>query len=188
VTKILIAGDSFACDWGNDTEWWKLLDYSITNVAQAGASEYKIIKSLINIDNYDLAIVFHTSPSRIYTTNNIKHTLNKLHRDSCYVIGDILADNSRLADAMRLYVKYFYDEEYINYTHRLMLADVIRLTSTIPTIHASGFDYTNIYTFDCFIPANDLFTHHGGNSCHLNNQGNVLLADRINKQIMDIIR
>jgi hypothetical protein len=187
VAKILVAGDSFACDWNNTTEWWKLLDHDITNVAKAGVSEYKIVKSLINLDDYDLAIILHTSPSRIYTTNNRKHTLSKLHRDSCYVIGDILADNSNISEAMHLYIKYFYNEEYVNYTHRLILKDIIRITTNIPTIHSSGFDYTNIYSFDTFVPANDLFNSYRGDSCHLNVAGNIQLASRMNKQINNML-
>ena len=52
--KILIAGDSFAADWkikhsGNG--WVNMLsnDYDVTNIAQAGASEYKIYQQLIRL-------------------------------------------------------------------------------------------------------------------------------------------
>ena len=45
--KILIAGDSFAADWTvkyKGEGWVNTLckDYDVTNVAQAGVSEYKI--------------------------------------------------------------------------------------------------------------------------------------------------
>ena len=42
--KLLVAGDSFVAEWPGDEGWVKLLanDYDVTNVAQAGVSEYKI--------------------------------------------------------------------------------------------------------------------------------------------------
>ena len=53
--KLLIAGDSFAADWSkkykNACGWVNTLceDYDVTNVAQAGASEYKIYNQLKKI-------------------------------------------------------------------------------------------------------------------------------------------
>ena len=46
--RILIAGDSFAAEWPGNNGWVKLLSqkFSVTNVAQAGVGEYKILKQL----------------------------------------------------------------------------------------------------------------------------------------------
>jgi hypothetical protein len=58
--KLLICGDSFAADWTvkvKEKGWVNLLaqDYKVTNLAQAGCSEYKILKQLqsVNLDKFD---------------------------------------------------------------------------------------------------------------------------------------
>ena len=63
--KILILGDSFATDWTSKYPqgkgWPNLLaeKFDVTNLAQAGISEYKIlkqIKSVSNLEKFDLKI------------------------------------------------------------------------------------------------------------------------------------
>ena len=49
MSNILICGDSFAADWTkkyDGTGWVNMLtkDHTITNIAEAGVSEYKIYK------------------------------------------------------------------------------------------------------------------------------------------------
>ena len=49
MSKILICGDSFAADWSKKYEgkgWVNMIenDHVITNIAEAGVSEYKIYK------------------------------------------------------------------------------------------------------------------------------------------------
>ena len=48
--KLLVAGDSFAAEWPGNSGWVKLLaqEHPVTNVAQAGVSEYKILKQVQN--------------------------------------------------------------------------------------------------------------------------------------------
>ena len=54
--KILIVGDSFAADWSIKHKecngWVNMLcdDFFVTNIAQAGVSEYKIYKQLLSQD------------------------------------------------------------------------------------------------------------------------------------------
>ena len=56
--KLLLAGDSFAAEWPGENVWPKLLakQHDVTNVAQAGVSEYKILKQLHNAElkDYDV--------------------------------------------------------------------------------------------------------------------------------------
>ena len=54
-------------EWPGENGWSKLAkQHDVTNVAQAGVSEYKILKQLHNAElkDYDAIIVSHTSPSR----------------------------------------------------------------------------------------------------------------------------
>jgi hypothetical protein len=51
--RLLITGDSFAANWQikyNGVGWVNLLenDFEVKNIAQAGVSEYKIMKQLEN--------------------------------------------------------------------------------------------------------------------------------------------
>jgi hypothetical protein len=187
--KVLIAGDSFASNWNTGLEWWRQLPYDLTNVAQAGASEYKILKSLKSVQEYDAAIVFHTSPIRLYSANgNLLHTDSLTHRDSCYVINDVLSKRGPIKRAMENYVKYFYNEEFVNYIHTKICEDIVKNTRLIPTIHASGFDYSDIFEFDNFVSANDLFETYRGNTCHLTADGNRYLAERIYKKLTNLLQ
>lgn len=186
--KVLVAGDSFASDWHTGSEWWHQLPFDVTNVAQAGASEYKILKSLTSLEQYDAIVVFHTSPTRVYAANgNLLHTNSPTHRDSCYVINDVLSKRGPLKTAMINYVKYFYNDEFVNYTHTKICNDIVNKTSNIPTVHASGFDYLNIYEFENFVSATDLFETYRGNICHLTTDRNRYLADRIYNKLMSLL-
>ena len=86
--RILIIGDSFACSQTsnkNNIGWPELLknDYEITNLAQAGASEYKIYKQLksVNIEEFDNIIICHTSFFRIPIENHPIYLNNELHKN-----------------------------------------------------------------------------------------------------------
>ncbi len=88
--RIVLAGDSFGCEWPTGEGWPLMLakNHAVNNIAQAGVGEYKILKQLWNlsardaywVNNYDCVIVCHTSPSRIHTP---KHPVHKegLHKD-----------------------------------------------------------------------------------------------------------
>jgi hypothetical protein len=187
--NILVAGDSFASNWNTGEEWWQQLPYNITNIAQAGASQYKILKSFTSVDikAYDAVIVFHTSPTRIYASKgNLLHKDSITHRDSCYVINDVLSKRGPIKRALESYTKYFYDDDFITYTHRKICHDIETKTHNVPVIHASGFDYTSVYTFKNFVSITDLFETHRGNICHLTPNGNRLLKERIYKQLQQL--
>ena len=53
--RLLICGDSFSTDWTKKYEgigWVNMLEknYKITNISQAGVSEYKIYQQLNSVD------------------------------------------------------------------------------------------------------------------------------------------
>jgi hypothetical protein len=97
--KILIAGDSFAADWKikyNGNGWVNMLseDYEVTNIAQAGVSEYKIYQQLIKHDTtkYDKIIISHTSAYRIPVVKHPIHSKDILH-SNCDLIYLILRNS-----------------------------------------------------------------------------------------------
>ena len=82
VVKILIMGDSWAADWSQKHSeylgWPNILaeDHDVTNIAQAGVSQYSIVKQLHSVKpyDYDKVICSITSPYRVYTHHNIQFT------------------------------------------------------------------------------------------------------------------
>ena len=100
--NILIVGDSFAADWTvkyKGIGWPNMLSkrHNVTNLAQAGCSEYKIYKQLlsVNLDDFDYIIASHTSPYRIYVTEHPVHSMDKLHNDCDLIYTDLKEHSKR---------------------------------------------------------------------------------------------
>ena len=138
--KILIAGDSFATKSSTlNVSWMELLAerFDVTNLAQAGISEYKIYKQLCSIDvnSFDCVIVSHTSPSRIHTKNHPLHKTG-LHKDCDLILNDLVGHfrpfNTNLQTAKNFF-KYHYDEEYQTDIYNL-LRQKIKDMITVPYI------------------------------------------------------
>ena len=191
--KILIAGDSFAADWtviNKQLGWVNFLsqDYSVTNIAQAGCSEYKIYLQLSNnkIDDFDYVIISHTSPNRWYTPNSLIHRDNKLHSNSDYIYTDIVANIGKhhLMPALKIWFENFHDLEYANFVHSLICKEIAELVNSVPTIHLSFFDYTGLYEFNRMINLNQIFLQNRGEINHLNEVGNRLVYERV-KEIIE---
>lgn len=134
--KILIIGDSFATDWSvkyNDYPGWPNLlskQYNVTNLAQAGVSEYKIyrqLQSVADLDSYDLVIVSHTSPYRIYTRKNPVHSHDSLHANADLMLNDLSYHakkiknifNSPLICALQFF-KHHVDSDYLEIVYMLL--------------------------------------------------------------------
>ena len=185
--KILICGDSFAADWSKkypECKGWatQLAEkYSVVNLAQAGVSQYKIYKqvSSVEITNFDVVIVIHTSPYRIVTSKHPLYSNDILHKDSDLIFSDIEYHakkfinkfNSPLQTAYNFFI-YHYDKEFQETTYNLYKEKVESLI-TIPKVIINNFeDWETIKI------------NHKGNCNHLNDEGNKILFNRIN----DIIK
>jgi hypothetical protein len=138
--KILIAGDSFAAPCPGETSGWpNLLSniYNVKNIAQAGIGEYKILKQIQseNLNQYDLVIVSHTSPSRIHIKTHPIHS-NDLHKNCDLIFTDIENRNhwfDRRILAAKLFFKHIFDDDYQTDIYSLMRQEINRLI-TIPYI------------------------------------------------------
>lgn len=133
--RILIVGDSFAADWSVKYKqykgWPNLLaeQYPTVNLAQAGVSEYKIYQQLlgVDLDNFDLIIVSHTSPLRVPTRRHPIHCNDLLHKDADLMFTDIEYHrgklqnffNASLKTAYKFFIHHF-DVEYFETTYRLL--------------------------------------------------------------------
>ena len=140
--QILIVGDSFAADWSvkhKDVLGWPnllALGHSVTNLAQAGVSEYKIYKQLISVDLelFDLVIISHTSPYRMVTRNHPVHRDNLLHAHADLIFSDIEYHyrsfsrffNKSLRTAYNFFISHF-DQEYHELVYQLLVERIEKL-------------------------------------------------------------
>jgi hypothetical protein len=183
--KILISGDSFAADWTKKYDgqgWVNMLenDYDVTNIAQAGVSEYKIYKQIKNINHhdYDEIIISHTSAYRIPVEVHPIHSKDILHHNCDFIYSDIKEhkNNPDVKCIIDLYEKYFHIE-YALFTHELILKEIKELCPNA----------INITFFNSFnknsIQLENVFLENKGNMNHLNKKGNKIIYNKIKKLI-----
>lgn len=115
--RLLIVGDSFSAQWDSSLTypaWYEILEdyFIVTNIAQAGVGEFKILQQLksINLDEFDFIVGNHTSHSRIHSLNSI-HT-SKLHRNS-----DLIYNDSKHLPYANWVFKFVYDDNYYKYVY-----------------------------------------------------------------------
>lgn len=185
--KLLIVGDSFAADWTkkykNVSGWVNMLqsDFDVTNVAEAGVSEYKIYKQLKNVDTskFDYIIVSHTSAYRIPITEHPIHKEDLLHYNCDIIYSDTNEHtyNPIMKTANEFYANIF-DPEYFCFINDLIYKEIYNLVPT--ALH--------ITFFDAFYPKNvlkfeEIFLSSKGNVNHLNNSGNEFIYKTIIKKL-----
>jgi hypothetical protein len=195
--KILICGDSFAADWTLKYKghgWPNLLarENDVTNVAQAGCSEYKIYKQLVaqNLDDYDLIIVSHTSAYRWYIeTPHPVHFADPLHKNSDLIYTDIEEYNkfsSSLSLSSILYFfRTFYSLEYADFIHKLISEKIFEISKDKKVLHLTHIDTK--YTFDV-VNFSDIFRDYRGTINHYNDIGNRIVFERLRKEIYNLKR
>jgi hypothetical protein len=181
--KLLIAGDSFAADWTkkykNVCGWVNMLesDYDVTNIAQAGVSEYKIYKQLEKIDTtkFEHIIISHTSAYRIPIEEHPIHKDDSLH-DDCDIIysdAEVHIENNIMKTAVDFYVNIFHPE-YFCFVNDLIFKEIQKITPN--AIHITFFD--NFYD-NSILKFEDIFLSYKGNINHLDEKGNSLFYNII---------
>jgi hypothetical protein len=183
-SKLLIAGDSFAADWHSAKPGWPNLlnnHYIVTNIAQAGCSEYKIYKQLCSVDlnEYDHIIVSHTSPYRIYAKENPIYRNNTIHKDSCFIYSDV--HEHELSCVTEFFEKYF-DIEYAEHMHNLLLKDIEKLCPE-HTIHITSFEWKRLHTCKNWIDFSKVFKTHRGMVNHYSDKGNKIVYNRLVEEL-----
>jgi hypothetical protein len=171
--KILICGDSFAADWQvkyPDLVGWPnmLADtYTVTNLAQAGCSEYKIFLQLRSQDlsMYDLVLISHTSPYRLPVETHPVHSTDALHGASDLLYADIVEHRSTypaLNTIIDYYEKYV-DLEYLQLVHYLLLKEIDHLAPTaIHLLHMQkpSYEFQTNLDFSALYPKYKGFVNH----------------------------
>ena len=184
--KILIAGDSFATVWPDSQLGWPTLlakKYSVVNLAQAGIGEYKILKQIQSqeINNFDLVIVSHTSPSRLHTNNHPVHK-EGFHKNCDLILNDLVnrsAFRNPSLKAAQEYFKYHYDDEYQIEIYNLIRKQINELI-TIPYISMSHVDIVNTLSIEAnHLDFSKLWSKERGSMNHYTVEGNFKIFETL---------
>jgi hypothetical protein len=181
---ILIVGDSFAADWTKKYKgvgWVNMLEseFNVTNIAEAGVSEYKILKQLdsVNVNKYDYVIASHTSAYRIPVKEHPIHSNDILHKNCDLIYTDLKEHQKNpLAKIGVDFYSYLYDVDYAIFTHELILKEIYTKFPNI--INITFFDAFNqsingIHLFE------DVFLNNRGQMNHLTDKGNKIIYNKI---------
>lgn len=190
--KIAICGDSFAADWQikypNQQGWPNLLaeHHTVTNIAQAGCSEYKILKQLqsINLNRFDKIIIAHSSPFRLYVKTHPVHN-DHLHANCDLIYSDIkehAKTNKKLLPLVDYFENYF-DLDHAIDIHNIVCEKIDRITKTFDPIHITGFEWDGLYQFDNMLNFNYIFKKYRGTINHYSLEGNLEVYESIQKRL-----
>lgn len=190
-TNVLICGDSFSADWTVKYDgfgWPNLLaqDFNVTNIAQAGCSEYSIYKQIKsqNLNKYDRVIVAHTSPYRLYTSTHPVHNGDPLHHNSALIYTDIkehAKNNTELNPIIDYYKKYFNKENAL-FMHNLLCKEIDDMCP-VDTIHVLNIDCKKCYSFKRMMNFHKVFAKNRGLMNHFNDKGNLKVYKQIKKEL-----
>lgn len=195
VKRLLIAGDSFAARYPDDQgQGWPLLLrelYEVTNVAQAGVSEYKILKqlqSISNIGQYNFIVIAHTSPHRVHTRKSIHNT--ELHKDCDLLLSDVESKKFTLDPAIKSakgYFKYHFDPDYYQDIYNLLRKEINEVTRYVPTLHVDHFDTALAYAKeDHRLDLSSMWPYYRGDVNHYTREGNQIVCARIEERLKDL--
>lgn len=182
--NILICGDSFAADYSMISDaaypgWPQILGtaHNVTNVAQAGCSEYKIYLQLqaADVSRHDAVIIWHTSPFRIYVKQHPYLDHSSFHRNSDLIYHDIMHHDFDDKEILKTFFEKYFDLDHAKFVHTLMRKEIAQALHTIPSFHL-GIDLPDV-DFD----ATDLFKHHRGHVNHLDQIANQTIADTLQR-------
>ena len=191
--NLLIVGDSFAADWTplypSKIGWPNMLAeiYNVTNVAQAGCSEYKILKQLTTVDleKFDTVLISHTMHDRVHTAQHPIHSNDVLHMHCDLILADIEYHHvngisNQSVSAAFGYFKYHYDDIFYKDIYNLLLEKINAITSKVQTIHIS-------HNEDIEVDLNfkTVYKTHSGLINHYSDQGNKEVFEKIHHFIKE---
>jgi hypothetical protein len=193
--KILIAGDSFAADYTvkypDQHGWPNLLskDYDVTNIAQAGVTEYKVLQQInsVNLKKYDSIIISHASPNRVHCEQHPIHHNDPLHKNSDLLYTDVMnhPENPDCIIAAK-YFERFVDLKYYSEISKLFCMEIANILGNYPhlnQLHLVNYYNNNPYDFLESFNFNSIWFNNQGIMNHFNQKGNILLLDEIIKWI-----
>ena len=194
--NILIIGDSFAADWSvkyqNYPGWPKLLaqDHCVSNCAQAGVSEYKILQQLLafgELDEVDLVIVSHTSAFRVHTPLHPVHQHDPLHANADLMLSDLEYHAGKLSNWFNKslhtavdYFRYHFDETYYETVYTLIRQSINQKLSKVPVIVLNNLPGNLRFATEATVlDFADLWKQHPGLVNHFSQTGNEIIYNQI---------
>lgn len=195
--KILLCGDSFAADWQvkypTQQGWPNLLaaKYTVTNIAQAAVSEYKILQQIKRVDlsRFDAVIISHASPNRVHCNIHPIHSADPLHKDSDLIYRD-LEDRTDVDStiARNYFERYFELDYYSEISNLLCMAILNRLGefSELSQLHLVNYHKTNPYDFLPSYNVNPVFSKYPGLINHFNKQGNKYIFEEVDRWLSSL--
>lgn len=187
--KILITGDSFAADYTvkykHHVGWpnWLAQHHDVLNLAQAGCSEYKIYRQLlsVNLDNFDVIIVSHTSPYRLYVPKHPLHSDDALHKNCDIIYSDIKGKCPPLEE----YFEKYFDPKYAEFIHSMIGRQIKEILFGHTSLHLQHMEQNLPNKFDHVLDLSVVWKIHSGLINHYNDTGNIkvynLVSDKINE-------
>lgn len=198
--NVLIMGDSFAADWSCKYKtypgWPNLLanQYTVTNIAQAGVSEYKIYQQLLSVpdlEKIDVVIISHTSPYRIYTKLHPVHQNDVLHKNADLMLNDLCYHASKLRHIFNWslrcglnFFKYHCDETYLDTVYKLFREKINSGLKNKCVIVVNNFKHLEQFaTEDIVLDFVDLCVKSPGIINHMSAEANQIVYNEIKNQI-----
>ena len=192
--KVLIIGDSFAADWSvkykNYKGWPELLNenYNVTNLAQAGVSEYKVYKQLLSVKNlkeYDWVIVSHTGPYRVATKQHPIHSKDPLHSNADLILTDIEHHASKAKNifntslkAATMFYKHHFDQDFYYTTYCLLREKINEMLKDSKSIVISNLSDTARFKYEQIVlNYSELWKKERGLVNHFTAKGNRVIYD-----------
>jgi hypothetical protein len=192
VTRLLIAGDSFASGHLSQGQGWPdqlARNCQVTNISRPGIGEYKILQSLQEtmLENFDHIIVCHTSPYRLHCETNPLYPNGHIYKGSDVILADAesKADSLPAAKSLMDYFRYIYDPDYQRFVHHYCCKEIDQLTNDYPVTHITFFEWSGFYDFrGNLVNFHKIWNKHPGDICHLdllgNNRVSQILSTMIN--------
>ena len=195
--KVLILGDSWAADWSSKFDeypgWPNLLSkkFDITNVAQAGVSQFRIVKQLnnVNVDDFDRIVISITSPFRIYTPQHPVHKTG-LHANSDLILNDLrhqakeFPDNAQLRSAIDFFEHHF-DTDHANFVNQLIVDHLLQRLDKDKTIVTGCIAHNDQFVKNHkYVDGFDVWKRHKSvNVNHMTRKGNEIFAKIMEKNL-----
>lgn len=192
IKKILIVGDSFSSlQLAGKNGWPQLLSerFLVTNLSQPGIGEYKILQKLKtqNFCDFDLILISHTSENRLHCETNPLYSQSHLYHSSDIIFADAESkqDSLDIAKSIVDYYKKIFDPEYYQFIHYYCCQEIDKITSDMPVIHMTNFEWSHLYPFKNLINFYKTWLENPGTEVHYSDKGNRIVFDtlieRINK-------
>ena len=152
-------------------------DFDVTNISQAGVSEYKIYLQLKlqDLSKFDKILVSHTSAYRIPIQEHPIHKEDSLHNECDIIFSDVSAhlDNPVMKTAYDFYSDIFYPE-YFCFVNDLIYKEILNISPN--SLHITFFD--SFYPNDV-IKFEDVFLNNKGVINHLDKIGNEIIYKKV---------